>query len=130
MINAVGGKYEDVVCFVPVRTLDWQILLAHFKKVILALFNIGFKTNLVITDGHRTNVRFFTEVSGGELRVKIPHPVSQADSLFLLFDPIYLLKNFYNNFQRKRLSMLYIPGSFTKSSSVTELDSCFSLEPL
>ena len=108
MINSIGGKYEDIVCFVPVTSLDWQTLLHHFMKVMSALQGIGFETMLTITDGHHTNVRFFTEISGGLLKVKISHPVAEGEKLFLLFDPIHLFKNFFNNFLKRRYRKLNI----------------------
>jgi hypothetical protein len=102
LINSVGGNYTDLICFIPVVTLNWTAQLQHFKNVATALDQIGFDVLLVITDGHRTNVRFFTELSEGDLKVRIQNPTSIERPLFLLFDPVHLMKNLFNNFQRKR----------------------------
>jgi hypothetical protein len=98
----VAGDYSDMVCFVPVVTLNSATLQEHFHKVCEELENLGFKTLLVITDNHKTNVKFFTTLSGGEMKTKVHHPYSGSHPLFLLFDPVHLMKNFFNNFQRKR----------------------------
>ena len=71
----------------------------HFS--LQALDSVGFKTVLTVTDGHRVNVKFFTQLSGGQLRIRIPHPESESVPMFLHFNPIHVMKNFYNNFQRK-----------------------------
>ncbi len=102
MISSVGGKYEDMVCFAPTVTLDWSTLLQHFNKVFQALHSIGFHIIVVGSDGHKTNVKFFTQLSGGDLRIRIPNPLDNSLPVFLLFDSVHLMKNFFNNFKRKR----------------------------
>jgi len=101
LISAVAGNYSDLVCFVPVVTLDVQKLMKHFLKVAEELELIGFKVLVVITDNHKVNVKLFSELSKGNLKPRIWHPFA-SHRLFLLFDPVHLMKNFFNNFQRKR----------------------------
>ena len=68
MISSVSGSYEDVVCFVPVVTLNSGVLRQHFSKVVEELGKIGFATLVSITDNHKTNLKFFTELGAGVLR--------------------------------------------------------------
>ena len=108
MINSLGGRFDDVVCFIPTVTLRWEALMSHFQKVFSALHSIGFQTVAVGTDGHKTNVKFFTELSGGNLTVAVPNPLENSLPVFLIFDPVHLMKNFFNNFQRKRYKQLLL----------------------
>ena len=93
----LGRKIWRSSLFCPYRH-TWQ----QFIEVLKSLNLVGFKVILSVTDGHRTNVKFYTELCGSLLRVSIPHPIEAGSRLFLLFDPVHLMKNFYNNFQRKR----------------------------
>ena len=77
-------------------------LMVETERRLKSLNLVGFKVILSVTDGHRTNVKFYTELCGSLLRVSIPHPIEAGSRQFLLFDPVHLMKNFYNNFQRKR----------------------------
>lgn len=101
-ISSVCGPYEDLVCFVPVTTLHWDDLLSHFRQVGTALTQIGFQILPILTDGHRTNCRFFKELGGGILRIPVQSPFAENLPLFPIFDSVHLMKNFYNNFERKR----------------------------
>ena len=96
-----------MVCFAPTVTLDWSALLQHFRNVFQALHNIGFRTIVVGLDGHKTNVKFFTQLSGGDLRIRIQNPFDNSLPVFLLFDSVHLMKNFFNNFKRKRYQSLF-----------------------
>ena len=102
MISSAAGNYSDLVCFVPVVTLNFDILMTHFKKVLEGLGKIGFLTLAVISDNHKVNAKLFTELSEGEMKPRILHPFDENRPLFLLFDPVHIMKNFFNNFQRKR----------------------------
>jgi len=84
------------------------MLLEHFLQVGKTLTEIGFQILPVLTDGHRTNCRFFKELGGGYLRIPIQSPFQKCRPLFLLFDPVHLMKNFYNNFERKRYKHFWI----------------------
>ena len=75
--------------------------MKHFKKVAEELEQLQFKVLVTITDNHKTNVKLFSELSNGPMKTRIQHPFAQRP-LFLLFDPVHLIKNIYNNFQRKR----------------------------
>jgi hypothetical protein len=71
-------------------------------KVGDELHKIGFQILPILTDGHKTNARFFKELSGGNLSSCIENPFKINSKLFLLFDPVHLMKNYFNNFERHR----------------------------
>ena len=105
LINSLNCGYQDMICFVPVVTLDWKILLQSFIKVFSCLEEIGFRTIVVLADGHKTNTKFFMELCGGQLKIQTPNPVHGLWPLFLMYDPVHILKNFFNNFERKRYAI-------------------------
>ena len=98
-LSSLHGSYEDLVCFVPMTSLTSSSLLQHFNEVLAKLLGIGFDVKLVLTDGHKTNIKFFTELGKGALELCIQNPDS---SFFTMFDPVHIFKNFYHNFQRNR----------------------------
>lgn len=102
LISSVAGKYDDLVCFVPVVTLDSDLLKQHHKQVVEGLEKIGYKTLITITDNHKTNRKFFSSFANGDLLPQVPHPICSKRPHFLLFDPVHIMKNFYNNFQKKK----------------------------
>ena len=102
LISSVAGNYDDLVCFVPIITLDSVQLRKHYFKVVEGLEKIGFKTLVSITDNHKTNRKFFASFGDGNLLPQAPHPVASGRPMFFLFDPVHIMKNFYNNFQRKK----------------------------
>lgn len=91
-----------MVCYVPTVTLNWSDLLTHFEKVMRALITVGFSVNLVLLDGHKTNIRFLSELGEGHLEVCLENPYQTGAQLFTMFDPVHIFKNFYHNFERHR----------------------------
>ena len=100
-LSSLHGNYEDLVCFVPMTTLTAPTLLHHFQAVHSELRAIGFDVKLVLTDGHKTNMKFFTELGKGSLELLVQN-LEQESSFFTMFDPVHIFKNFYHNFQRNR----------------------------
>lgn len=43
MLSSIIGNYEDLVCFLPVITLDANTLSDNFYKVLEAVTSIGFQ---------------------------------------------------------------------------------------
>ena len=101
-IASVCGSYEDLICFIPVTTLKSEKLLEHFKTVGQALHDIGFEILPVITDGHRTNTKFFKDLSGGCVTIPIQNPFDDSLPMFLLYDSVHLMKTIFNTLQRRR----------------------------
>ena len=102
-LSSLHGSYEDLVCFVPMTSLTAASLLHHFDVVLTKIQAIGFDVKLVLTDGHKTNIKFFSELGKGALELFIQN---RADSsFFTMFDPVHIFKNFYHNFQRNRYEM-------------------------
>jgi hypothetical protein len=102
LVSSLRGSYEDLICYVPITTLNWSTLLEHFNTVLKALFTVGLSVVLVLVDGHRTNIRFFSELGEGHCEITIQHPFDPESKLFTLYDPVHIFKNFYHNFHTHR----------------------------
>ena len=105
-IASLFGGYEDLICFIPVTNLTSDKLLGHFHQVGRALHGIGFQILPVVTDGLRTNQRFFKELSGGCIGIPITNPFLEEQPMFLIFDTVHLMKTLYNNFQKRRFNII------------------------
>ena len=80
-LSSLHGSYEDLVCFVPMTSLTSSSLLQHFNEVLAKLLGIGFDVKLVLTDGHKTNIKFFTELGKGALELCIQTHLSSQCSI-------------------------------------------------
>ena len=114
-LSSMHGSYEDLVCFIPTTSLTSASLLHHFNMVFTKIQAIGFDVKLVLTDGHKTNIKFFTELGKGCLELLIQNSGPES-SFFTMFDSVHIFKNFYNNFQRMRCEnlVLVVPCSFLR----------------
>ena len=82
--------------------LNGKMLMDHFSKVYQTLQELGFEVTLVVTDGHKINVKFFTDLGQGRMELKIEDFLDFPSVFFTMFDPVHLFKNFYHNFERNR----------------------------
>ena len=100
-LSSLHGSYEDLVCFIPTTSLTSASLLHHFNMVLTKLQAVGFDVNLVLADGHKINIKFFTELGKGGLELLIQNSGPES-SFFTMFDPVHIFKNCYPNFQRNK----------------------------
>ena len=59
-------------------------------------------------DAHSTNRKFYMDISGGNLKknehpTRIEHPYMAGKMIFLLYDPVHVFKNFYNNLLNRKV---------------------------
>ena len=102
MVKSISGKYRDVVSMTPITNINSDKLHVIWNNNMQVLTQIGFDVCVTMTDGHDSNVNFFNELRGGKNILKpIQNPFDSEKQVFLLFDPVHLFKNFYNNFLRK-----------------------------
>ena len=100
MIKSVSGKYRDVVSMTPITNINHDKLRIIWENNMQALFEIGFEVYLTMSDGHDSNVKFFRLLHKDGLKYSIQNPFDTDKLVFLMFDPVHLLKNFYNNFMK------------------------------
>lgn len=101
MASSIGGQYRDMIAMYPLVKISADILKSTLCKVLKTLSDIGFDVVTNITDGHSANRKLYKCLGGGTLMPSIEHPANSEDTLFLLFDPVHLFKNFYTNLLRK-----------------------------
>ena len=101
MASSIGGQYRDMIAMYPLVKISADILKSTLCKVLKTLSDIGFDVVTNITDGHSANRKLYKCLGGGTLMSSIEHPANSEDTLFLLFDPVHLFKNFYTNPLRK-----------------------------
>jgi len=100
MIKSVSGKYRDVVSMTPITNINHDKLRIIWENNMQALFEIGFEVYLTMSDGHDSNVKFFRLLHKDGLKYSIQNPFDTDKLVFLMFDPVHLFKNFYNNFMK------------------------------
>ena len=66
MISSVAGSYRDMVALIPVVKLDSYLINDWFKALVVALEEIGFSIQCVITDGHSSNRKFLFKIESSE----------------------------------------------------------------
>lgn len=101
-VASLVGNYQDLVCFIPIISINSSLILSYTDVVLETLASVGLHVCLISVDGHQTNVRFFKELGQGSLEIRVPHPLDDRHHLFTIFDPVHLFKNFYHNFQKTR----------------------------
>jgi hypothetical protein len=98
MIKSVAGKSKDMVAMMPLVKIDSKILDCLVKQVLVAVQSVGFKVVALLTDAHSSNRKLYAdELCNGKLQFSIPNPANESSRIFLLFDPVHIYKNFFNN---------------------------------
>ena len=98
MIKSICRKYRAVISMIPITIINATILYTIWESNIKVLTEIGFNVGATITDGHESNVKFFARLTGIHLQpYYVNNPYSSGKKIFLLFDPVHLFTNFYNN---------------------------------
>ena len=99
MIKSICGKYQDVVSMTQISNISAEKIRIVWENCMSVLSEIGFIVVVTMTDGHKSNESFFKQLLGkSKDQFFIAHPYFPGQQIFLLFDPIHLFKNFYNNF--------------------------------
>ena len=101
MLKSVAGRYQDIVSLTPLTRIDAKIITKVFTTLLETAVKIGFDITVSILDGHSSNCKFYKELCSGMMNLCIVNPLKAADRIFLLFDPVHLFKNFYNNLINK-----------------------------
>ena len=102
MIKSLCGKYNDMIALHPITSIDSDKIKTLYFKVLKGVSEVGFEVCATLVDGHRTNMKFYREISGGEMKISVSNPYNNDEPNFLLFDTTHLFKNFYTNFLNKK----------------------------
>lgn len=98
LIRSVFCNYKDVVGIVPANNLTGEANFSHTLKILEGLKDLGFKVLAIITDNNNINKRMFEYFE--KTSDSVPSYINPKDSsfpLFLLYDPVHLVKSIRNN---------------------------------
>lgn len=95
MIKSNFGSLEEVVHLSPVSKIAADELMEMTIAIIHKVQRKGFIVTIVITDNNRVNQRFFVLLAGQLNYLK--NPMFPQLKIFLMFDPIHIIKSFRNN---------------------------------
>ena len=103
MIKSIAGKYRDIISMVPIVNINAEKLYEIWKSTVSAMTKVGFDIAVTMTDGHSSNMKLFnTKILGKDLdKVFVENPDSPGSNIYLMYDPVHLFKNFYNNWTKK-----------------------------
>ena len=104
MIKSVAGRYHDIVTLTPLTCINSGIIFKVYMTLLESVVKIGFDVTVTLVDGHSSNCKFFKdELCSGMLNCSINNPLQSQNRIFLLFDPVHIFKNFYNNLINKKV---------------------------
>ena len=80
-----------------------QILYNIWKNLVIQISNIGFDIVVTMTDGHSSNITLFNTkiLKNSSHGMSTANEIKPEDIIFLLFDPVHIFKNYYNNWMKK-----------------------------
>ena len=104
MIKSIFGKYKEVIMLVPKYKHTSSDLYRMTNNALKLISDLGGTVVSIITDNNRVNVNLFNKLGCDKTSCCIPLPYRtvEADKLYLMFDPVHILKNVRNAFLNKR----------------------------
>ena len=105
MIKSIARKYRDVVFMVPIVGINAEKLYSIWKNVVSQMTAIGFDIAVTMTDGHSSNMKLFNNkiLNNVHENLSVPNVGNLGSFIFLLFDPVHIFKNLYNNWMAKEI---------------------------
>ena len=101
MSKSVAGHYKDIVSLTPLTRIDYKIIAEVFTTLLETAVKIGFDITVSLLDGHSINCKCYKELCSGMINLSIVNPLKAGYRILLLFDPVHVFKNFYNNLTNK-----------------------------
>ena len=102
MVSSVAGLFQNVICLLHVNLIS-VILHKNITEILQLTRKAGLNVvALYSMDNYSANRKFYTELSGGELKPKIENPIDPNKHIFLLFDTVHNFKSNHNNLISKK----------------------------
>nr|XP_037284760.1 uncharacterized protein LOC119177371 [Rhipicephalus microplus] len=67
-------------------------------NVMQSVEDAGFRVVRLVGDNHKSNTKFFSSLSGGQIQPVVEHPLDAGRPLFLSFDYCHIIKNIRSQF--------------------------------
>ena len=93
----------------PVRSLKGDVMHKQIKILIRLIHEAGGCCYLVMSDNHTVNqnaFKLFHQSYGSMGIYDVPHPMKNGSKLYLIHDPVDLLKNIRNNWVTEKSQTL------------------------
>lgn len=130
LISSAFGNFKQVVALKSVLNLTGSELADLTMKAVKLVQDSGFVVISIISDNNRINRNMMSILSGGTLSIKIKNPKYEHLNIYLLFDPVHILKSIRNNWLNqkdgdKTFIYPYFPNQEDSDTSSNKL-ACFS----
>ena len=106
MLTGVASSYKDIVCMVPLSTINANIINKWFWETVKAVTEVGFHVVASISDGYSANRKFFTEhlrCDKNQSFVINPYAAEPKNKIYPLFDTIHIFKGLYTNLLNRQV---------------------------
>ena len=126
LIKSLCSKVSEMVAIIPVRGINVNLLREHCLQVLQVVEDSGFDVVSLIADNHPVNRSFFTSLSNN-CHDPCVNPVNPDKKLFLLIDSTHIIKNIYNNFQKRKMFTFHHDCEFP-NANFKHIEELYNLE--
>ncbi|KAH6926666.1 hypothetical protein HPB50_021181 [Hyalomma asiaticum] len=92
LICGLYARYKIPAGYFFTKGCTGDQLAEVIRHVIIKRASIGFDIVRVVTDNHKINVNAMEILSGGEARIRAPHPAGPSTQIFFAFDQSRVIK--------------------------------------
>lgn len=117
MFQRLNDTYtQPIDVFASKGPVKGDMLTPLIVKAIILMENVGAKIHGVVTDGARTNRKFWANesinVSGkfGDSKCHFDHPMDENRKVFVFSDTSHLIKCIRNRLESKGFLKVHVPG--------------------
>ena len=97
-VSSLFTKWSEIVRLLPCCNPKSSELLPIVKQVIIDIEKCNLKVVAICTDDYQLNVSLFKSLAGSSnLQITCPNPADSTRSIFLMFDPVHIVKCIRNN---------------------------------
>ena len=97
-VSSLFTKWSEIVRLLPCCNPKSSELLPIVKQVIIDIEKCNLKLVAICTDDYQLNVSLFKSLAGSSnLQITCPNPADSTRSIFLMFDPVHIVKCIRNN---------------------------------
>ncbi|XP_075721826.1 uncharacterized protein LOC119186338 [Rhipicephalus microplus] len=91
-------KHRLPVGYYFTKALTGQQLEHLALNVMQSVEDAGFRVVRLVGDNHKSNTKFFSSLSGGQIQPVVEHPLDAGRPLFVSFDYCHIIKNIRSQF--------------------------------
>ena len=97
-VTSIFTKWSEIVRLLPCCNAKSSDLLPIVKQVIIDIEKCDLRVIVICTDDYQLNVSLFKSLADStSLQLPCPNPSDPYRSIFLMFDPVHIVKCIRNN---------------------------------